>query len=97
MLDDYAGDVWVLFRNGSKVWPVRIIDNSLDDGWLMFWVDHNIQIGLRLLFGTPHKLIFDVIIVDGDLKRVYHDWSPPNDYELSIQPLNSVSIVSFRW
>lgn len=80
-----AGEYWVLFKTGWKIFPVCVVNNRLHKGWVQFWIKHKLQPNFRLLFAAEQKLIFDVIILDKQLRCVDYNWVTVNN-ELDIVP-----------
>ncbi|KAG5521806.1 hypothetical protein RHGRI_034136 [Rhododendron griersonianum] len=80
-----AGEYWVLFKTGWKIFPVRVVNKKLHKGWVQFWIKHKLQPNFRLLFAAEQKWIFDVIILDKQLRCVDYNWVTINN-ELDIVP-----------
>ncbi|KAI8542645.1 hypothetical protein RHMOL_Rhmol08G0154000 [Rhododendron molle] len=61
------------------------MNNRLHKGWVQFWIEHKLQPNFRLFFAAEQKWIFDVIILDKQLRCVDYNWVIVNN-ELDIVP-----------
>lgn len=67
--------VYTLLKNGSKVWPVHVVNHRFRDNWSNFLKDQGVKPGYNIVFGCHKQWIFDVIILNKELDRVQRSWN----------------------
>ncbi|KAI8561961.1 hypothetical protein RHMOL_Rhmol04G0381500 [Rhododendron molle] len=67
--------IWVLLKSGSRVWPVRIVDNVFHDGWAKFVREHAWSPKLIIVFGAERKWIFEVFVLDENHEQIVYPWT----------------------
>ena len=75
IFDNEATSTWVLFRVGSKAWPIRVVENVFEYGWNDFCNAHKFNDETKLILGTERQWIFDVIVLDQQDDGVDFSWS----------------------
>lgn len=73
----YNREVWILLKNGSKVWPAQIVDNQFRAGWIEFYRAHALNFDYEI-FGCERNWIYEVTIFDQNHARVQYPWSNQN-------------------
>ncbi|KAF7150603.1 hypothetical protein RHSIM_Rhsim02G0185700 [Rhododendron simsii] len=70
-----TSSLWILLRNGKKIWPVHVVHNQFGDGWADFWESHKLRRGFKLVFGCERTWIFDVVVLTTNLEPLHCRWS----------------------
>lgn len=68
-------NTWILLKAKSKVWPVHVINNRMEEGWDEFYHDTHLEEGFSIIFGLQ-RLQLDTWPVNSDLI----DTNPPSGY-----------------
>ncbi|KAI8534171.1 hypothetical protein RHMOL_Rhmol10G0068400 [Rhododendron molle] len=77
---------WILLKDGANVWPVHVINNRMEEGWLEFYFGNLLAKGYRVLFGCERAWIFEAIVLDQNLKRPKGATSPVNSERNDMNP-----------
>lgn len=67
--------IWILLKSGTRLWPVRVVNNRFCNGWARFVRDHVWSSQITIVFGVEKKWIFEVSILDVNLERIVYPWT----------------------